>query len=223
MSRAPDHRSVAPPDATIYNLLPFSIFILLDDAGHCWRYNTSNIKITTSPFSTNKYLLSSATEPLIVDLLPLPPDGTIAFDYYSIRRRLSPILPHFWQQHPSPVRPTTRTPTAHDILFDDIMPSAVWPALGPATFSLAPPPDWEDDECPHHSSSEGYSDDDGIPTATVVKKRRGLGRWWIPIYSNQEKIQSTTAGQWNKWEHWKHDSNKNLQNKNNKWKDNLIN
>ena len=52
------------------------------------------------------------------------------------------------------------------------MPSAVWPALGPATFSLAPPPDWEDDECPHHSSSEGDSDDDGIPTTTVVRKRR---------------------------------------------------
>ena len=51
------------------------------------------------------------------------------------------------------------------------MPSAVWPALGPATFSLAPAPDWEDDECPHHSSSEGDSDDE-IPTATIVKKRR---------------------------------------------------
>ena len=52
------------------------------------------------------------------------------------------------------------------------MPSAVFPALGPATFSLTPAPDWEDDECPHHSSSEGDSDDDNIPTATVVKKRR---------------------------------------------------
>ena len=52
------------------------------------------------------------------------------------------------------------------------MPSAVWPALGPATFSLAPAPDWDDDECPHHSSSEGGSDDDNIPTATVIKKRR---------------------------------------------------
>eukprot|EP00579_Thalassiosira_antarctica_P002830 CAMPEP_0201876272 /NCGR_PEP_ID=MMETSP0902-20130614/8006_1 /ASSEMBLY_ACC=CAM_ASM_000551 /TAXON_ID=420261 /ORGANISM="Thalassiosira antarctica, Strain CCMP982" /LENGTH=48 /DNA_ID= /DNA_START= /DNA_END= /DNA_ORIENTATION= len=48
------------------------------------------------------------------------------------------------------------------------MPSEVFTGLGPATFSLAPAPDWDDDKCPHHSSSEWDSDDE-IPTATVVK------------------------------------------------------
>ena len=45
--------------------------------------------------------------------------------------------------------------------------------IGPATFSLAPAPNWddgEDDESPNYSSSKGDSED-GTPKAHVARKR----------------------------------------------------